>query len=315
MPSSGPVRGRPRAARRASRGRAERRPSSRRAAGAATAPLGKRCTSVERAASAGPTAPTITRPLDAPRSTAATTDPATGRSPQERGGDAGVDGDVQPGGVAQSSGPHSTNDGVGDVLGQHLALEQGALRVERAELLLRRRRRPRPASRPSRRRRCREPRTTPSGLTPLTLMPCSPSSAASSRTWWAWSALVGAVGDVVRAGEDRVLARRCRRCRRRSPGRSSPARPPWRPGTMPLAITSCWRSQSASVVSSSGLEIDSPALLTTRSSPPKASTVASTAACTGVLVGHVRRDADGHVACQPISAAAACGLLQRRGRR
>ena len=39
----------------------------------------------------------------------------------------------------------------------------------------------------------------------------------------------------------------------------------------PLAITSCWRSQSASVVSSNGLEMDSPALFTTRSTPPKAS--------------------------------------------
>ena len=45
----------------------------------------------------------------------------------------------------------------------------------------------------------------------------------------------------------------------------------------PLAITSCCRSQSASVVSSSGLEIDRPALLTTRSTPPKASAAASMA--------------------------------------
>lgn len=48
----------------------------------------------------------------------------------------------------------------------------------------------------------------------------------------------------------------------------------------PLAMTSCCRSQSRSVVSSSGFEMDSPALLTTKSIPPKASTVASTAACT-----------------------------------
>jgi hypothetical protein len=45
----------------------------------------------------------------------------------------------------------------------------------------------------------------------------------------------------------------------------------------PLAITSCCRSQSFSVVSSSGLEMDSPALLTTRSTPPKASTASSIA--------------------------------------
>ena len=48
----------------------------------------------------------------------------------------------------------------------------------------------------------------------------------------------------------------------------------------PLAITSCWRSQSATVVSSRVLDSERPALLTTRSTPPKASTVASTIACT-----------------------------------
>jgi len=46
----------------------------------------------------------------------------------------------------------------------------------------------------------------------------------------------------------------------------------------PRAMTSCCRSQSCAVVSSNGLEIDSPALLTTRSIPPNASTVASTSA-------------------------------------
>ncbi len=48
----------------------------------------------------------------------------------------------------------------------------------------------------------------------------------------------------------------------------------------PLAITSCCRSQSSTVVSSSGLDSDSPALLTTRSTPPKASTPAASAAAT-----------------------------------
>ena len=48
----------------------------------------------------------------------------------------------------------------------------------------------------------------------------------------------------------------------------------------PRAITSCCTSQSAAVVSSSGLEIDSPALFTTRSTPPKASAAAATAAAT-----------------------------------
>ena len=48
----------------------------------------------------------------------------------------------------------------------------------------------------------------------------------------------------------------------------------------PFAMTSCCRSQSFSVVSSSGFDSDSPALLTTRSMPPNASSVASIAACT-----------------------------------
>ena len=47
-----------------------------------------------------------------------------------------------------------------------------------------------------------------------------------------------------------------------------------------MAITSCWRSQSCSVVSSSGLEMERPALFTTRSTPPNARAAASTAACT-----------------------------------
>src|SRR3954468_21329995 len=49
---------------------------------------------------------------------------------------------------------------------------------------------------------------------------------------------------------------------------------------LPFAMTSCCRSQSCSVVSSSGLEIDSPALLTTRSTPPKARTADRNASAT-----------------------------------
>jgi hypothetical protein len=44
----------------------------------------------------------------------------------------------------------------------------------------------------------------------------------------------------------------------------------------PLAMMSCWKSQSFSVVSSSGLLSDTPALFTTMSSPPKASTASCT---------------------------------------
>ena len=46
----------------------------------------------------------------------------------------------------------------------------------------------------------------------------------------------------------------------------------------PRAITSCSRSQSATVVSVRGLEIDRPALFTTRSRPPKASAALAIAA-------------------------------------
>src|SRR5579862_5878130 len=48
----------------------------------------------------------------------------------------------------------------------------------------------------------------------------------------------------------------------------------------PRAMTSCWISQSARVVSSSGLEIDRPALLTTRSIPPNASAATANASAT-----------------------------------
>ena len=40
----------------------------------------------------------------------------------------------------------------------------------------------------------------------------------------------------------------------------------------PFAMMSCWKSQSCSVVSSSGFDSETPALFTIRSMPPKAST-------------------------------------------
>ncbi|MCO4699491.1 hypothetical protein LRR80_05587 [Streptomyces sp. RO-S4] len=46
----------------------------------------------------------------------------------------------------------------------------------------------------------------------------------------------------------------------------------------PRAMTSCWTSQSFADVSSNGLEREIPALFTTRSTPPKASTAAWNAA-------------------------------------
>ena len=76
-------------------------------------------------------------------------------------------------------------------------------------------------------------------------------------------------------------------------------------------MTSCCRSQSASVVSSSGFDSDRPALFTTRSRPPKASTASSIAAWTAA--------ASVTFACTPIatsvlpiSAAAACAFSRSR---
>ena len=71
----------------------------------------------------------MTRPLDAPRSMAAN-DPRG--SPQEGGGDARVDWDVQSGGLAEVA-AGQREDRRGDVLGQDFALEQRPLGVELAE--------------------------------------------------------------------------------------------------------------------------------------------------------------------------------------
>src|SRR5579872_705746 len=96
---------------------------------ASTGSFGNRLTSCSSMPSAATWAAT-TRPLDAPRSTPAT---VTGlmrgtSSPEERGGDARVDRDEQArrqGEVAAGEG----EDGGGDVLGQYLFLQQGALGV------------------------------------------------------------------------------------------------------------------------------------------------------------------------------------------
>src|SRR6478609_9659981 len=55
------------------------------------------------------------------------------RSSQEGGGDAGVDGDVQPGGLREVTGGERVH-GVADVVGQDLLAEQGALGVVGAEV-------------------------------------------------------------------------------------------------------------------------------------------------------------------------------------
>src|SRR3954470_7785714 len=85
-------------------------------------PLRNRATSVSSSMSepSGPTRPSMTRPLDAPRSTAASAIcPLTTWSPQEGGGDAGVDRDVQAGGLGEIAAGERERGG-GDVLGQHL---------------------------------------------------------------------------------------------------------------------------------------------------------------------------------------------------
>src|SRR4051794_23852068 len=107
-----------------------------------TAPLAKRCTSCSSSVP-GPTSPTMTRPEVAPRSTAATRTvrgvPAVpviaDTSSQEGRRHARVDRDVQAGGVREV-GAAEHEHRVGDVLRQHLALEDRALRVELAEVLL-----------------------------------------------------------------------------------------------------------------------------------------------------------------------------------
>src|SRR5882724_473096 len=108
---------------------------------AVTGSLPNRCTS-RSATPPSPTRPAITRPPDAPRSTAATTTSVIAATPssqalssQEGRRHPRVDRDEQPGGerqVAGAQGGHRRRH----VLGQHLALEQRPLRVERAELLL-----------------------------------------------------------------------------------------------------------------------------------------------------------------------------------
>ena len=97
-----------------------------------------------------------------------------------------------------------------------------------------------------------------------------------------------AVGDVVRAGEHAFLVQMYTMsppiaCSIMIRAASRETR------NDPRAITSCWRSQSATVVSSSGLEIDSPALFTTRSTPPKAKAAPQRPLDLG-LVGHVGGD-------------------------
>ena len=94
----------------------------------------KRCHGLESRAGRSRPRRASTRPLEAPRSTAATLGPCgliAGRR-RRRPASTGMCRPV----VWVRSGPTEHEDGVGDVLRQHLALEQGALGVELAEVLL-----------------------------------------------------------------------------------------------------------------------------------------------------------------------------------
>src|SRR4029450_14016465 len=92
--------------------------------GMRTGSLGKRCTASTLSCS-GAKGPSITRPLVGPRSTAATHPLVTAcpRSPEESGGNAGVDGNMQTGRVTEI-GRAEHEHRIGDVLGEHLAIQQ-----------------------------------------------------------------------------------------------------------------------------------------------------------------------------------------------
>lgn len=76
-------------------------------------------------------------------------------------------------------------------------------------------------------------------------------------------------------------------------------------------MMACWRSQSRTVVSASGLEMEMPALLTTRSTPPKASTAASKApaTCSSLVTSTVTATA---LSGPPSSSATAAALSVSR---
>src|SRR5215475_864175 len=102
----------------------------------ATGSLGNRYTSCSSTPSAR-TWPVITRPPEAPRSTAATVTPVNAGPclSQECGRHPGVDRDEQSGGQRQVAGAQREHRR-GHVLGQDLPLEQRPPGVERAELVL-----------------------------------------------------------------------------------------------------------------------------------------------------------------------------------
>src|SRR4051812_36171578 len=94
--------------------------------------FGNRCTGSRRTSSPS-TIPATTRPPDAPMSTAAKT--GIRPLPEERGAHATVDGDEETGRATELV-AGERGDRLGDVLGQDLPLQEGPLRIERAQLAL-----------------------------------------------------------------------------------------------------------------------------------------------------------------------------------
>ena len=190
-------------------------------------------------------APSITRPLDAPRSTAATLHRDRMRViAGTRRRTPGVDRDVQSGGVRQVAGGQG-EDRVRHVLGQHLAFEQRALRVEGAELGLRDAVDGRALGAPA----AGEDAGTADHAVGVDAVDPDAVLAQLGGEQPDLVRLVGlgrAVGDVVRPGEDASSCWRCRRCRRRCPCAIMTRAASRATRNEPLAITSCCTSQSAS---------------------------------------------------------------------
>ena len=125
-----------------------------------------------------------------------------------------------------------------------------------------------------------EPRTTPSGLTPLTRIPYCAELGGEQPDLVRLVGLRRAVGDVVRAGEEGVLADDVDEVAAHRLLDHDRGPPRARRGTSRGPSRRAGGPSRATVVSSSGLEIDRPALLTTRSTPPNARTAARKAAAT-----------------------------------
>ena len=86
-----------------------------------------------------------------------------------------------------------------------------------------------------------EPRTTPSGLTPLTRMPCAPELGGQQPDLVGLVGLGRAVGDVVRAGDDGVLRHDVDDVAAAAPAPTITRAASRLTRNEPRAITSCWQ--------------------------------------------------------------------------